>query len=195
MDRQAVGGLELLVVQSPLEARSGDAYRVDEDGDAITILVVDALGHGGAAADVAAVALAIMAETRRLSLDRIFDLLDRKLTGTRGAAAAIARVSLAEGNVTWAGIGDVQGTIATGPARLTLVGRPGILGYHSPPATPRVVPFGAGDVLCLATDGVLPDFAVDVSTQVGLDVIAGRLEGRMKPDDDSLALLARLEPA
>jgi len=57
---------------------------------------------------------------------------------------------------------------------------------------PKTVPFNEGDVLCMATDGVLPTYASEIKPLVGLEAIARRIKGLMKTDDDSLALMARL---
>jgi len=57
---------------------------------------------------------------------------------------------------------------------------------------PKTVPFNEGDILCMATDGVLPSFAAEIKPLIGLETIARRVKSLMKSDDDSLALMARL---
>ncbi len=195
MDRSSAGGLDIAVVRAPIEGQtvSGDGYSIRPEPTGVLLVVIDALGHGEAAAEVLETALAILREAGRHEINRIFQVLDERLSGSRGAVAAIARIATEKRSLTWASIGDVQGTIAGARARTTLVGTPGILGYRCPPATPKTVPFDIGNVLCLATDGVLPGFVGEIDAALGLESLARRVEGFMKRDDDSLALLARLE--
>jgi serine phosphatase RsbU (regulator of sigma subunit) len=195
MDRSSAGGLDIAVVHTPIEGQtvSGDGYSIQAEPTGVLLVVIDALGHGEPAAEVLETALAGLQLVGRHEIDRIFQNLDERLSGSRGAVAAIARISTEKRRLTWASIGDVQGTISSRQARTTLVATPGILGYRCPPATLKTVPFDIGDLLCLATDGVLPGFAGELDTGLGLESVARRVEAFMKPDDDSLALLAQLE--
>jgi len=197
MHRCTAGGVDVLIVTSPIDGQSvsGDGFSIRADGAGVLLVVIDALGHGEPAAEVLETALSVLQVTEPDSIEWLFQVLDERLSGTRGAVAAMARVSPAERSLTWASIGDVQGTIASGPLRTTLVGMPGILGFRSPRASSKTVQFGAGDVLCMASDGVLPGFAVEIQPILGLEGIARRVETFMKSDDDSLALLAQLEGA
>jgi hypothetical protein len=194
MLRCTAGGVDIAIVKAPLEGESasGDGYSVEAGPAGVLLVVIDALGHGPLAAEVLAMAVAILREAEPSAIDRLFQVLDERLSGTRGAVAAIALISPETHRLTWAAVGDVQGTIASGPARTTLVGTPGILGYRSRRAMPRTVTFNQGDVLCLATDGVLPSYATEIRPLIDLETIARRVESLMKSDDDSLALMARL---
>jgi len=193
--RLSAGGVDIAVVTSPLagETVSGDGYSIREDSGGVFLVVMDALGHGSPAAEVLESALALIRTAEPRPIDRMFQILDERLSGTRGAVAAMALISPSASRLTWASIGDVQGTIASGLARTTLVGRPGILGYGRHSVSARSVPFGIGDVLCLATDGVRPEFAFEVQPILGLETIARRVATCMKADDDSLAVLAQLD--
>jgi serine phosphatase RsbU (regulator of sigma subunit) len=194
MDRCSAGGVEIAIVEAPIEGAtvSGDGYSIRAEPAGVLLVVIDALGHGEPAAEVLKSALSVLQAMGADEIDSIFQVLDERLSGTRGAVAAIARISSEKRRMTWASIGDVQGVLAKDRTRLTLVGTPGILGYRSPRARPKTVPFDHGDVLCLATDGVLPGFAID-QPRFGLEAIARHVEAFMKPDDDSLALLAQIE--
>ena len=197
MHKCTAGGLDIAIVNAPIdgESVSGDGYWIRADPAGVLLVVIDALGHGQAATDVLEMTLAALEVAEPSAIDRLFQVLDERLSGTRGAVAAIAWISPRERQLTWASIGDVQGTIASGQARTTLVGKPGILGYHSPRASPKSVPFAGADILCMATDGVLPGFAVEVQPLLGLEEIARRVETFMKREDDSLALLAKFDGA
>jgi Stage II sporulation protein E (SpoIIE) len=195
MHRCTTGGVDVAVVNTPFEGEtvSGDGYSVTAGPAGVLLVVIDALGHGPLAAEVLAMAVSILREAQPGAIDRLFQVLDERLMGTRGAVAAIALISPKTHRLTWAAVGDVQGTIASGPVRTTLVGTPGILGYRSRRAMPRTVHFNAGDILCMATDGVLPSYAAEIKPLIGLETIARRVTTLMKTDDDSLALVARLK--
>jgi hypothetical protein len=192
--RCTAGGVEIAIVNAPCEGEtvSGDGYSLAAGPAGVLLVVIDALGHGPLAAEVLAMAVTILKVARPGAIDGLFQVLDERLSGTRGAVAAIALISPKTHQLTWAAIGDVQGTIASGLLRTTLVATPGILGYRSRQAMPRTVPFNAGDVLCMATDGVFPSYAAEIEPLVGLTTIARRVGALMKSDDDSLAVVARL---
>jgi Stage II sporulation protein E (SpoIIE) len=194
MHRCTAGGVDIAIVKAPFlgETASGDGYSVEAGPAGVMLVVIDALGHGPLAAEVMEMAVAILREAQPGAIDRLFQILDERLSGTRGAVAAIALISPETHRLTWAAVGDVQGTIGSGPARTTLVATPGILGYRSRRAMPRTVPFNQGDILCMATDGVLPSYAAELRPLVGLETVARRVTRLMRSDDDSLALVARL---
>jgi hypothetical protein len=106
---------------------------------------------------------------------------------------AAARIDPAAKRLTWGAVGDVQGVIVGHGGRANLVSRAGVLGYNSPRVSTDERSFETGDVLCFATDGISPEFPAEIRPILGLDGIAARLEALMLPQDDSLALVARLE--
>ncbi|HVC77246.1 MAG TPA: SpoIIE family protein phosphatase [Candidatus Micrarchaeaceae archaeon] len=159
--------------------------------DGALLVVVDALGHGPAAAEVAALALKTATRSARLGLTQVLATVDGELRGTRGVVAALARFWIRERKVSWASIGDVQGVIASPRGRTTLVERSGVLGFHGHKAAPTTVAMALTDVLCLATDGVAPDFREDIQPTLTLEAIASRLQARLLLTDDTLAVVAR----
>jgi len=177
------------------ETSSGDGFLLLTGPSDVLLLVVDALGHGQPAAAVVAQVAAFVRRAPRRPIEWILERLDDGLTSTRGAVAAVVRISPGLSQLTWASVGDIQGSVVSGPARTDLVGMPGILGGRSQRALPRMVPFGPGDVLCLATDGVLPEFASELRPFFTPGAIARRVEAHMRSDDDSLALVAQLTVA
>src|ERR1700694_3031723 len=178
MHRCSAGGVDVAIVDSPIEGQivSGDGYSVRADTSGVLLVVIDALGHGQPAAEVVEMTLSVLRTAEPHAIDWLFQILDERLSGTRGAVAAMARISPAEQRLTWASIGGVQLTIARGPERTALMGIPGILGYGSPRPNPKTIPFGAGDVLCMATDGVLPGFALEMRPILGIGAIDQRVE-------------------
>ena len=185
----------MLVLKVPKkgEIHSGDGYFVLAEDDGTLIVVLDALGHGPAAADVVAIALPVIERSAGLPMQDLFRLLEERLAGTRGAVVGAVRITPNNETVTWAGIGDIQGVIVAGDSRRSLVGRPGIVGYHSPMVRDSVHRFDLQCTLCLASDGVAPEYAMQVNSLLTLEGNARRLEPLLRPNqDDSLLLLAQL---
>ena len=174
------------------ETASGDGFLLLTGPSDVLLIVIDALGHGQPAAAVVKQAAGFVRIASRRPIEWILERLDEGLTSTRGAVAAVVRISPTLNQLTWASVGDIQGSVASGSVRTGLAGMPGILGGRSQRAIPRTIPFAPGDVLCLATDGVRPEFVSELRPFFAPDAIAGRVAAHMRTDDDSLALVAQL---
>ena len=81
---------------------SGDGYSIRAEPAGVLLVVIDALGHGEAAAEVLKSALTVLQAMGADEIDSIFQVLDERLSGTRGAVAAIARISSEKRRMTWA---------------------------------------------------------------------------------------------
>lgn len=110
VEEQAGAGLRFahLSVPKPGEHANGDRAVVRRDGEGRTLLgVIDALGHGPGAEEVA---LAALDELRGVPLDAsieaVFRRLHERLRGTRGAAATLCFVR--GGHVEACGVGNVE---------------------------------------------------------------------------------------
>ena len=89
------------------ETANGDAVVVRHEGDRVLLAVVDGLGHGPGAADIAAEARRYLQELPfGPSVRAVFDGLHERLRGTRGAAATVCLVRGA--HVEGAGVGNVE---------------------------------------------------------------------------------------
>lgn len=134
------------------EARSGDAgliHRVD----AVTwVLLVDALGHGEVAADVAVEAIdEARSFSAVLGVESALTQIHRRLRGSRGAAATLLRFD--PQGVQAAGVGNVELRVLRGPAVPFVSGR-GILGSRLPKLRTLGAPLQERGRLLLFTDGV-----------------------------------------
>lgn len=135
------------------EVDSGDAGSVHVVGDVTWVLLVDALGHGPAAAEAAGLAVdelgLIPAE---LSVEAALLRLHERLRGSRGAAATLLR--FAAGNLSFGGVGNVGLRTLAGPS-VPFIPTSGIIGSG------RLDPRGgelelAGDGrLLMYTDGIV----------------------------------------
>jgi anti-sigma regulatory factor (Ser/Thr protein kinase) len=123
-------GLELgaICVPMPGEIECGDGWQVASEGASAAMLVVDGLGHGAFAAMAARAAIgAFESEPFRPPLDAI-QHMHRAMSGTRGAAAACARLQ-GEGNaLEYAGIGNISGSVISSERSQGMVSHNGTLG-------------------------------------------------------------------
>jgi phosphoserine phosphatase RsbX len=171
---------------------------VDVDGTAALIGVLDGLGHGAEAAEAANRGVNVLRAARAEPLDVLVQRCHRALSGTRGAAMTLARIDFRTDTLSWVGIGNVAADlVAKHPAGVEvrssarLAG--GIVGYRIPEAlTPQKVPIRPGDLLVIASDGIVEDHLDDIDFAAPALVIAERILRRHgKDNDDALVLAAR----
>ena len=171
---------------------------VDVDGTAALIGVLDGLGHGAEAAEAANLGVEVLRAARAEPLDVLVQRCHRALSGTRGAAMTLARIDFRTDTLSWVGIGNVAADlVAKHPAGVEvrssarLAG--GIVGYRIPEAlTPQQVPIRPGDLLVIASDGIVEDHLDDIDFAAPALVIADQiLHGHAKDNDDALVLAAR----
>ncbi|MFF0543899.1 SpoIIE family protein phosphatase [Nocardia thailandica] len=177
---------------------SGDrAVALDTGGNGVLFAVLDGLGHGTAAAEAAERAVTVLTENRGEPLDVLMVLCHRAMADTRGAAVSLALMSDGD-TLHWLGVGNVESRLlAAGPAgpetRATMLLTGGIVGYRLPThLQPQTVPMRPGDLLLMATDGIVtvgPE-AIDLgrpTTAITADLLARDA----KDTDDALVLAAR----
>ncbi|HWG11692.1 MAG TPA: ATP-binding protein [Streptosporangiaceae bacterium] len=108
-----VGGI---LAARPGEQESGDAWGVAWGPGALTVVIMDGLGHGPEAAEAAAAGMNVLAaQYGQPSADdpvTLLGQLDRKLAGGRGAVAGVAQLS--HGELAFGGVGNIAARL--GPA-------------------------------------------------------------------------------
>lgn len=171
---------------------------VDVDGIGALIAVLDGLGHGVEAAEAAKRGVDVLRADRAEPLDVLVQRCHRALSGTRGAAMTLARIDFRADTLSWVGIGNVAadlvakhpaGVEVRSSARLT----GGIVGYRIPDTlSPQEVPIRPGDLLVIASDGIVEDHLDDIDFAAPSLAIADRiLRTHSKDNDDALVLAAR----
>jgi anti-sigma regulatory factor (Ser/Thr protein kinase) len=134
----------------------GDGCGVVARGESFAALVVDGLGHGPAAAIAAQAALAVLHEATDLDPVRYLLGAHAALRGTRGAALSVCRIDPAEGRLSFAGLGNVEGRVHTSSRSFGMSPRPGTAGMNV--SVPRIhvqeLPWEPGAMLVLHSDGV-----------------------------------------
>lgn len=174
---------------------SGDQYLVQPAGDRVLLAVVDGLGHGEKAAEVADMAIAVLRDHAHEAPEALFQRCHRRLIGSRGVVMSLASVEVAGGRMTWLGVGNVEGVLLRADAnrrREAILLRGGIVGYRLPALHPTTLSLARGDVLLLATDGLRSAFAQDLDPGRSAADMAGDLLARyLRGNDDALILVAR----
>ena len=171
---------------------------VDVEDTGALIGVLDGLGHGAEAAEAASCGVDVLRAARAEPLDVLVQRCHRALSGTRGVAMTLARIDFRTDTLSWAGIGNVAADlVAKHPAGVEvrssarLAG--GIVGYRIPEAlTPQQVPIRPGDLLVIASDGIVEDHLDSIDFSASSLVIAEQILHRhAKDNDDALVLAAR----
>jgi serine phosphatase RsbU (regulator of sigma subunit) len=171
---------------------------VDVNGTGALLGVLDGLGHGADAAEAAKRGVDVLRAARAEPLDVLVQRCHRALSGTRGAAMTLAHFDFRSDTLSWIGIGNVTadlvakhpaGVEVRSSARLT----GGIVGYRIPEAlTPQEVPIRPGDLLVIASDGIVEDHLDDIDFSASSLAIADDILHRhAKDNDDALVLAAR----
>jgi serine phosphatase RsbU (regulator of sigma subunit) len=112
----------------PHETVSGDAHTISWTGDICRITVIDGLGHGREAAEAATRAIETLDAHPTLIPAEGLQRCHTALQGTRGAAISIARLDLGRNELTYAGIGNVEGHVWQGGRHERLISYRGIVG-------------------------------------------------------------------
>jgi len=195
-----VGTIEWAAAGRPLpgQTQSGDrAIILDTGGDSVLFAVVDGLGHGPAAAEAADRAAQVLSDNRAEPLDVLTVMCHRALADTRGAALSLALFDSRD-RVHWLGVGNVElRIVAAAPGkpavRAAALLTAGIVGYRLPATLQtQTVPVRTGDLVLMATDGIVSDFVDEIDlSRPTVEITAAVLANHSKDTDDALVLAAR----
>lgn len=131
----------------------GDTGTVMIRGRECFLALVDALGHGSRAREIAVLAEEYFLGHGDDGPAEIIRGLHKHLEMTRGAVAAACRLHLDTGLLRYCGIGNISLRIfGSRPRKLNF--REGILGYMIPPAIEKQEKLEPGEILILASDGI-----------------------------------------
>jgi anti-sigma regulatory factor (Ser/Thr protein kinase) len=145
----------------------GDGWAVAEAGDALSVAVVDGLGHGAKASLATEAALTQFAADPT-DLDSFSRKANQRLRETRGAAVTVCQLDRRAAEVRYLSIGNVSGRVVTPRETRGLVTYSGTLGLQIEPPRARVstAAWPPGASLVLWTDGL--STRVEVATGDGL---------------------------
>ena len=179
------------------EPESGDLHVVAPFEDGARVAAIDGLGHGPEAAVAARSAAKALQRDSRRPVGELLERCHESLRGTRGAVITRAWFNGAGATMSWAGVGNIEGTLLRAEPgwerpreSVMLVG--GVPGHQLPTLRPNEWHVSPGDTLVLATDGVRGGYLdlVDV-TQSPQQLADHLLAEYGRGTDDALVLVAR----
>lgn len=134
---------------------SGDAWACVRTADRVTLMLADGLGHGPLAARASSAAVETVRSAPHLPPADLLRRLHGALRDTRGAAVAVAQLDVTDGQLHFAGVGNVGARLRRGDSWQGLVSRPGIVGAHLPTHLPQQQQTWTDDcLLVLHSDGL-----------------------------------------
>jgi len=184
-------------VPMPGQSQSGDRYVVHPYPNGVMVAAIDGLGHGQEASRAADLAATVLTEHSHESMIALIKLCHAQLRETRGVVMSLAVINAVEGDLTWMGVGNVEGVVvraavSANPRQESLLLRGGVLGNLLPSLYASIIPIVRGDTLILVTDGVHSNFSDGVSVSDRPQLIADRILAKYsKGSDDALVLVAR----
>ena len=145
---------------APKETVCGDVWRIAERDGELVVMVADGLGHGPLAAEAAGRAAQLFDEQPAPQPATFCDRAHQALSGSRGAALAIAHVS-GSGHLRYAGVGNIAGAIVGADGSRGLSSQNGTVGV----LLRRVQEFGyefpEHGVLVMHSDGLTNRWSLD----------------------------------
>lgn len=136
------------------EDACGDAWHLRADGQSVGMTLIDGLGHGLPAADAAQAGVAAAAQRGTADAVEVITAMHAGMSGTRGGAAAVARVEVASGAVQFAGIGNISAGLHDAEGTRGMASHPGIVGVQFRKAQPFHFHASAGTLLLMHSDGL-----------------------------------------
>jgi negative regulator of sigma-B (phosphoserine phosphatase) len=177
------------------ESECGDAVVVRTEGDRTLLAVIDVLGHGKQAADVARIAVEFLRTVPLAGgggamsggVMAVIEGLHERLRGTRGAAAMVCIIS--GGTLEGCGVGNVELRCQRG--RVPIVLTPGVIGAQIKRARAFRGGLPEGDRIVIFTDGISSRFSLkDLSRLSPGEACREILERGRRIHDDATVLVA-----
>ena len=174
----------------------GDTGLIKPMDKGIFLALIDGLGHGPEADEIARQARSYLEHAyRKASLVEVMLGLHQNLVRTRGAVAALCRINTASGELNYVGVGNISAKLYA-PNPITFVPREGIVGDIMSSPREETLILSPGTVLILHSDG-LPahvDFSEALSSGRSARAIAeGLLLEYGKDDDDGSCIVVKVD--
>ena len=179
------------------EQVSGDVFVVRELEDGLFVAIVDVLGHGPEAHELARLIDAYLSRYGSADVTGLIVRLHQHLKGTRGAAAGLCAVHSGNGRVDYAGVGNTV-LRRFGEQETRLVSREGVLGHNMRSPLHQTLDLAPRDVLMFYTDGVSDRFTTDdypgILHHQPAEIARNVVERFGKDFDDATCVAVRYQP-
>lgn len=136
---------------------NGDGYVIREFDNKALICVIDGLGHGEKAYEVAQKAVDAIQQHWASGLPDIIESCHKALLRTRGGVIGLAKVNFETSELSYLGVGNI-GIRVFGRNLVKPFSAPGIVGHHFKNLKVQRFPYCRGDTLTLYSDGVSDRF-------------------------------------
>lgn len=189
-------GVEVGALWRPIagEDECGDGWAVLCGDEGATVLASDGLGHGPNAAAASNAAIDALAQRGPLGAGEMVHAAHEALRGSRGAALAAARIDFANDELRFAGVGNIGGIVIDDDRR-ALVSHNGIVGANMRKVQEFSVPFPAGALCILYSDGIQTQW--DLNKYPGLQmrspalIAAVLMRDFIRGRDDAMVVVVR----
>jgi anti-sigma regulatory factor (Ser/Thr protein kinase) len=181
----------------PGETVCGDAWRVNAQGDVVSLTLADGLGHGEDAHRAAALATAVVVKPLDMP-DEVVQRAHTALRGTRGAALAVARIDLSRAVLAFAGVGNISGVLIEGDSARQMVSHAGIVGHNMRRVQVFEQAFSPVALLVMHSDGLATHWRIDqhpgLRDQHPAIIAAVLCRAHTRGRDDVTVVVLRLRP-
>jgi anti-sigma regulatory factor (Ser/Thr protein kinase) len=135
------------------EAACGDTWRLAIDGQRLSALMIDGLGHGQQAEHAALAGAGAFDQDPFGSPSTVLERMHQRMSGTRGGAVALAQLDVA-GTLHYVGIGNIAGSLIAAESSRGLASHPGIVGGQFRKTRVFDYPDATGQLLIMHSDGL-----------------------------------------
>jgi anti-sigma regulatory factor (Ser/Thr protein kinase) len=148
---------------APFETACGDAWRVAEREDLLSLMIVDGLGHGLEAAKAAAQAVSVFDRDPFVPLTDFFGSSHACMHGTRGGALAAAHFDASQQKIKYAGVGNIAGHLHgdSGEKSRGLFSHNGIVGVQIRKVQEFAYEYPTSGLVVMHSDGLQGRWALD----------------------------------
>ncbi len=179
-------------VAMPGQSVCGDGWRTQWLNGRWRALVADGLGHGLFAEEAAQEAVRVFEQNADQPIIEVMHRLHGALRKTRGAAAAIVNFNPSQGDIGFAGVGNISAMLLAPGTSRSMVSHNGTLGAEMRRVQEFVYPWPANALLLMHSDGLATHWKLDQYPgllQRHPAVIAGVLYRDFKRNRDDVTVL------
>jgi anti-sigma regulatory factor (Ser/Thr protein kinase) len=182
----------IVSVAMPGQSVCGDGWRTQWRNGRWRALVADGLGHGVFAEEASQEAIRVFERNTDQPIVEVMHRLHDALRKTRGAAAAIVNFNPSQGDLGFAGVGNISATLLAAGKSRSMVSHNGTLGAEMRRVQEFAYPWPADALLVMHSDGLATHWKLDGYPgllQRHPAVIAGVLYRDFKRSRDDVTVL------
>ncbi len=178
------------------ETVSGDAWSCGPTERGVAVIVADGLGHGPQAAAASDEAARVFDRAPSAGPRQHLAASHAALSGTRGAAIAVADLDLANRRLAYAGVGNISGRLITGLQDRSLLSQHGTIGLRVRrfEEVGYEVPLHA--MLVMHSDGIVARWSMNEAPELltceAIVIAAFLIRDHLRGRDDATVVVVRI---